>query len=120
MIRSSLYGYSEAYIIVTGTITVPNTTAAYVAVKNTNKKLVVKNCAPFTSCITEINNTQVDYAEDIDIVTPMYILIEYSNAYSSGSLWLYYRDEPAIDANGQLLIFLLIIIILIHSNLNSK
>ena len=55
-----------------------------------------------TSYITEINNTHVDYAEDIDILMPMYSFIEYNNAYSktSGSLWQYYRDEPALDNNN--------------------
>ena len=46
-------------------------------VKNTNKKVIFKNCTPFTSYITNINNAQVDNAEDIDIVMPMYNLIEY-------------------------------------------
>ena len=72
VIRSSLCDYSDAYILVKGTITVPNTAAAGAAINNTNKKVVFKNCTPFTSCITKINNTQVDYAEDIDIVMPMY------------------------------------------------
>ena len=91
MMRSSLYDYSDSYILVKGTIPVPNMTAAGPAVNNTNKKVVFKNCVPFTSCIIEINNKQVDYAEDIDILMPMYNLIEYSNAYSktSGSLWQY-------------------------------
>ena len=91
MMRSSLYDYSDSYILVKGTIPVPNMTAAGAAVNNTNKKVVFKNCVPFTSCIIEINNKQVDYAEDIDILMPMYNLIEYSNAYSktSGSLWQY-------------------------------
>ena len=55
-----------------------------------------KNCAPFTNCIREINNTLLDNPKDIDIVMPMYSLIEYSNNYAktSGSLWQYYRDEP--------------------------
>ena len=55
-----------------------------------------QNCAPFTNCISEINNTQIDNAKDIDIVMPMYNLIEYSQNYAktSGSLWQYYRDEP--------------------------
>ena len=54
-----------------------------------------------------MNNTQVDYTEDIDIVMPMYNLIEYSNAYSktSGSSWQYYRDEPALDANNNIIDF---------------
>ena len=72
VIRSSLCDYSDAYILVKGTITVPNTAAAGEAINNTNKKVVFKNCAPFTSCITKINIRQVDYAEDIDIVMPMY------------------------------------------------
>ena len=75
MIRSSLCDYGDAYILLKGTITVPNMVAADVAVKNINKKVVSKNCALFNSCITEMNNTQVDYAEDIDIVIPMYNLI---------------------------------------------
>ena len=55
-----------------------------------------RDCAPFIKCISEINNTQVDNAKYIDIVIPMYKLIEYSDNYSkkSGSLWQYYRDEP--------------------------
>ena len=58
-----------------------------------------KNCAPFINCISEINNTQVDNAKDIDIVMPMYNLIEYSDNYAktSGSLWQYFRDEPDDD-----------------------
>ena len=78
------------------------------AVNNTNKKVVFKNCAPFASCIIKITNTQADYAEDIDIVIPMCNLIEYySNAHLkiSGSLWKYYRDEPTIDANGNIIDF---------------
>ena len=75
MIRSSLLDYSDAYILVKGTITVPNTTAAGAAVNNTNRKVAFKNCAPFRRRITEIKNTQVDYAEDIDVVMPTYDLI---------------------------------------------
>ena len=87
ILKSSLCDYSDAYILVKGTITVKNTVAA----NNTNKKLIFKNCAPFTICISEINNTQVDNAKDIDIVIPMYNLIEYSDNYSKtcGSLWQY-------------------------------
>ena len=94
MIRLSLCDHSDAYILVEGTITVPNTSVDDSAVNNTNKKVIVKNCAPFTSCITKINNTQVDNAEDIDMLMPLYNLIESSNAYSktSGNLWKYYRE----------------------------
>ena len=80
MIKSSLCGCSDTYILVKGTITVPNT-----AVNNTNKKLLFRNCAPFTDCITEIKNTQVDEAQKIDIVMPMHNLIEHSDAYSKTS-----------------------------------
>ena len=95
MIRSYLCDYSDVYILVKGTITVPNMAAAGAAVNNNNKKVIFKNCALFTDCITEINNTQVDDAQKVHIVMPMYNLIEYSHAYSktSGSLWQYYRDE---------------------------
>ena len=95
MLRSSLCDYSDGYILVKGTITVDDTSAAGAAANNTNKKVIFKNCAPFTNCISEINNTQVDNAKDIDIVMPMYNLIEYSNNYSktSGSLWQHCKDQ---------------------------
>ena len=101
-IRSSLCDYSDTYILVKGTITVPNTAAAGAAVNNTNKKVIFKNCAPFTDCITGMNNTEVDDTQKTDVVMPMYNLIEYSVAYSkaSGTLWQYYRNEPALDNNG--------------------
>ena len=104
MIRSRLCDYSNAQILVNGTITFPNKAAAGVAVNNTNKKVVFKNCAPFTNCITEITNTQVDDGQKIDVVMPMHNSIKYNDAYSkiSGSLWQYYRDTSAIDANGKI------------------
>ena len=79
MLKSSLCDYSDAYILVKGTITVNNTAVADADANNTNKKVIFKNCAPFTNCISEINNTQVDNAKDIDIVMPLYNLIEYSD-----------------------------------------
>ena len=89
MLKSSLCDYGDAYIFVRGTITVNNTAAADADPNNTNKKVRFKNCAPFTIGISEINNTQVNNAKDIDIVMPMYNLIEYSDNYSKtcGSLW---------------------------------
>ena len=104
MIRLNLCDYSETYILVQGTITVPNTAAAGSAVNNTDKKVIFKNCAPYTDCIAEINNAQSDDAQKIDVVMLMYKLIDYSDAYSktSGSLWQYYRDEPALDNNGNI------------------
>ena len=85
MLKSSLCDYSDAYILVKGTIAVHNTAAADVDANNTNKKVIFKNCAPFFNCISEINNTQVDNANDTDIVMPMYNLIEYSDNYSKTS-----------------------------------
>ena len=70
-----LCDHSDAYILAMGTITVPNRAATSAAANNANKKVVIKNCAPFTGCISEINNTQLDNAKDIDVVMPMYNLI---------------------------------------------
>ena len=93
MLRSDLCDYSDAYVWVKGkmTITNPNDNA------NFNKELTLKNNAPFISCISKINGELVEYAEDLDIVMPMYNLLEYSKNYekTSGSLFNYYRDEPS-------------------------
>ena len=70
MLKSSFCDYSDAYILVKGTITVADTSAAGAAANNSNKKVVFKNWAPFTNSISEINNTQTDNAKDIDIVMP--------------------------------------------------
>ena len=101
MLRSSLCDYSDAYVHVKGTITINNTAAADDDANNTNKKVIFKNCAPFTICISEINNTQVDNANHTDIVMPMYNLIEYNDSYSktSGSLWQYCKAIPAVNNN---------------------
>ena len=80
MLRSSFCDYSDAYIF-KGNISVNNTAGAGADANNTNTKVTFKNCAPFTDCISKINNTQIDNAKDIDIVMPMYSLIEYSNNY---------------------------------------
>ena len=107
MLKSSLCDYSDAYIHVKGTITVNNTAAEGAAANNNNKKVIFKNCAPFTNYISEINNTDVDNAKDLDIVMLMYNLIEYSDNYSktSGSLWKYCKDIPAIDNNNAIVNF---------------
>ena len=72
------------------------------AAPNKRKNIIIKNCTPFTDCISEINNTHIDNAESADIVIPMYNLIGYSNNYSktSGSLGQYNRDEPFLSDNG--------------------
>ena len=76
MLRSSLCEYSDPYIFAKGNISVNNTAAADADTNNTNKKEIFKNCSPFTDSISKINNTQVDNANDIDIVMPLYNLIE--------------------------------------------
>ena len=81
MLRPTLCDYSDAYILVKGNITVNNTAGAGAAANNTNKKVIFKNCAPFTNCISKINNPQIDNAEYIDIVMPMYNLKQYSDNY---------------------------------------
>ena len=89
--------FSDAYIAVTGEIivTAPDNDAY-------DKKLALKNNAPFISCITKINNALIDNAQDLDIVMPMYNLIEYSKNYrrTTGNLWNYYRDEPNSGYDG--------------------
>ena len=86
VLKSNLCDYNDAYILVTGDITVtaaPQTQVAF------------KNCAPFTKCITKTDGTTIDDAENLDLVMPMYNLIEYSSDYSetTGSLWSYSKDE---------------------------
>ena len=107
MLKSSLYDYSDAYILVKGTISVNNTAAQDAALNNNNKKVIFKNCAPFTNCMSEINNTQIDNAKDIDILMPMYNLIEYSDNYAktAGSLWQYCKDIPARNDNNEIIVF---------------
>ena len=107
MLKSSLCDYSDAYIIVKGTISVNNTAAACAGASNINKEVIFKNCAPFTNCISEINNTQIDNAKDIDIVMSMYNLIEYSDNYAktTGSLWQYCKDIPARNNNNEITVF---------------
>ena len=101
MLKSSLCDYSDTYIFVKEriTITVVGADAAARQADERDKGVAFKNCAPFINCISEINNTQVDNPKDIDIVMPMYNLIEYSDNYAktSGSLWQYFRDGPDDD-----------------------
>ena len=77
MLRSDLFDFSDAYIVAKGTITVTNPDNNVY-----DKKLAFKNNAPFVSCISKINNTLIDNAEHLNIVMPMYNLIEYSKNYS--------------------------------------
>ena len=98
MLKSSLCDYGDAYSLLKGKITSAGEgeTVALRQADERDKGVTFKNCAPFTSCKSDINNIEIDYCQDIDIVMPMYNLIEYSDNYAktSGSLWQYYRDEP--------------------------
>ena len=88
MLRSDLYDYSDAYILVKGKIAVTNpNNSAY------DKKLALKNNAPFISCISKRNGELIENAEDLDIVMPMYNLHEYNRNYkkTTASLFNYYR-----------------------------
>ena len=107
MLRASLCDYSVAYILVKGNIRVNNTAADGSDANNTNKKVIFKNCAPFTSCISKINNTQIDNAKYIDIVMPMYDLIEYNDNYSKTSegLWQFCKGIPAVNDDGNIVEF---------------
>ena len=98
MLKSSLCDYSDTYILAEGTIAIAGEGAQTAAryADERDKGVAFNNCAPFINCISEINNSQIDNAKDIDIVMPIYNLIEYSDNYAktSGRLWQYFRDEP--------------------------
>ena len=81
VLKPNLCDYAEAYILVDGTIRA--------AAADPNTRLALKNCAPFTKCNLEINDEHVDTAENLDIVMPMYNLIEYSDNYQDSSATLY-------------------------------
>ena len=91
MLRSDLYDYADAYILINGTITVT-------AAAGANN---IRDNAPFVSCITRINGKLIEDADDLDIVMPMPNLLEYSNYRKTiGSLYNYYRDELTNDNNN--------------------
>ena len=104
MLRLNLGDYSDTYILVKGTITV-TAPGANNGVNNIRDKkdrsLILKNNAPFVSCITRINGELIEDADDLDIVMPTYNLLEYSKNYRKtiGSLYNYYRDELTNDDN---------------------
>ena len=102
MLRSNFCDYADSYILVKGTITITGegNNAGEIQADERDQGVTFKNCAPFTKCISRINNIDIDNAHDIDIEMPMYNLIKYSDNYSktSGSLWQYYKDIP----NGNL------------------
>ena len=94
VLKSNLRDYNDVILLGRGNITITGDQVTQVA---------LKNCAPFTNCITKINRTTIDDAKDLDLVMPMYILIEYSSNYSetAGSLWFYSKDE-AIGFNADI------------------
>ena len=105
MLRSDLCDYGDAYILVNGTIT-DTATGDNNNVNNIRDKrdrpFILKNNAPFVSCITKNNGELIEDAEDLDILMPMYNLLEYSKNYRKtiGSFYNYYRDELGGNANN--------------------
>ena len=121
MLRSDLCDFSDAYIVLKGNIIVDKKYLLLMILMRPIiqqlmqlllimqtimclVKLVFKNNASFINCISKINGGQIDNAEDLDIVMPMYNLLEYSKNYrkTTGSLWNYYRDEPNSGINGRI------------------
>ena len=104
MLRSNLCDYSDAYILVKGTIAVTapgaNNGANNIGDKR-NRPVILKDNAPFVSCITRINGELIEDADDLDIVIPMYNLLGHSKNYRKtiGSLYNYYRDELSNNAD---------------------
>ena len=100
VLRSSVCDYADEHILVKVTIAITGTgegdDAATRQADERNKGVIFTNCVSFTKSISKINDTEIDNAQDIDIVMQMHNLIEYSNNYpkTSGSLWQYYKDEP--------------------------
>ena len=94
VIKSNLCDYSDTYILVTANIKATG--------GNANTRVAFKNCAPFTKCITHINNEHVEGAENLNIIMPMYNLIEYSDNYwdTSGNLWQFESDESLLTNIG--------------------
>ena len=91
VLKPNLCDYADAYILVYGTIRAGGA--------DNNTRFALKNCAPFTKCNLELNDEHVDAAENLDIVMPIYNLIEYSDNYqdSSATPYQYKRDEPPAD-----------------------
>ena len=97
MLRSDLCDFADAYILVNGIVN-----GAENEINGRYRPLILKNNAPFVSCITRNNNELIEEAENLDVVMPMYNLLEYSKNYRKtiGSLYNYYRDELSDDNNN--------------------
>ena len=98
--------YSDVYIHIKGTLKVLNINTA-AAPNNRNKKPTLKYCDPCINWLSEINNTQIDSAHDVYVSMLMYNLKEFSDIFSttSGNLWRYYRNEPVLNNNGNMIDF---------------
>ena len=98
MLTTSLFNYSDVYILVSGTIIIIGAwdNDAARRLDERNKGVIFKNCTPFSDWIIKINNSQISNAKYIDVVMPMYNLTKYSDNYSktASKLWQYYRDDP--------------------------
>ena len=121
MLRSGLCDFSDAYIVVKGTITV-------VRLNNTkwNRSVAFKNNAPFINCISKIDGVKIDYAEDLDVLIQCIIYLNIAKIIKkAGSLWNYYRDEPTnlLSSNSecfkykQVLQEILIILVLVKNGM---
>ena len=97
MLRSDLCDYGDAYVLIEGIIIVGGNAPR----DRQNRPVILKNNAPFISCITRINGELIENADDVDVVMPMYNLLEYSKNYRKtiGSLYNYYRDELDDDVD---------------------
>ena len=105
MLKSDLCDFSYAFIIVKGTITLRKTNGrGFIDIRN--MFLAFKNNAPFTNCISKINNVLIDNAEDLNVVMSMYNLLEYSKNYKKEQ-----QEVCGIITVMSLMIFLLIMII---------
>ena len=105
MLKPSLCNYSDAYILVKGTVTVLNTAA----VNNANREVTFKTYSPFTDYISEHNNALVDNAKNIDVIMAIYTVMEYSDNYLKTfiRLWQYYSDKKALNNAGNNMDFLI-------------
>ena len=96
---------NEAYMLLKETITVVEQVAgaAAIAADKNKKQVMFKNCAPFSDCISELNNTEVDNAQDLDVVISFYNVIKYSDNHTktSGCLRQYSKDDPNNNTDSQ-------------------
>ena len=99
MLKPILCDYNDPCILVSGTTTIKGGPEDATEADKERKEEIFKNCTPIIECTTELNNTQIDHAKDLDLVMPVYNLTEYNDNYfkTSESLWQYYRDEPALN-----------------------